>query len=140
MYNTYLEMDALIANFNRSTCIGDYSLNGCNFRMTYNSDVGCVVALQHIPLQSCIGEIFGEPQYIWDVVHCNYLLIDDDMIIDVSQQPTRQVLSFINENNQTVGVPNCEIVARDEGSKLRFFVFATSSIRAGEEIVYSIKS
>lgn len=130
-------MNELIAQFNRSTCI-EYTKTACNYDIEYDEFINGVRAKQYIQCGALIGEILGDPKYIWDMRHSEFIFIDEDMVVDVSKVLPRQILSFIREDNQSEYPYNCEIIVKDTPNELRFFLCATRVIYPNEEIVYKI--
>lgn len=110
----------------------------CNYEVEYDEFINGVITKQHIPSGACIGEIMGEPKYIWDMRHSEFIFIDEDMVVDVSKVLPRQILSFIREDNQSEYPYNCEIIVKDTPEEMRFFLYATRVIYPNEEIVYKI--
>lgn len=136
-------MDVLEASFQRCLSVSGYSLRGSNFLVSFDEETGRVVAHQDIPQGACIGEVFGTPCYIWDVGHAEYMFIDDDMVVDVSKEVPRQVLSLVRDDNQSECPCNCEISvmhspSEDPPCDIRFFLVAVRAIHAGDELVYDV--
>jgi hypothetical protein len=131
-------MDQLIADFQRATYVEPY--NDSVYGLAYDPSVRGVRALETIPAGSCIGEIMGEPKYVWDVTHSEFIFIDNDMIVDVSGCTPRPVLTMIQENNQTANPVNCSIVVEQDQFRCetRVYVYATRQIDEGQELVYDI--
>lgn len=135
---THKIMESLIACFNRQIEVSGYSQRGNHYDLRFDEVNGCVVTMQPIPANSCIGEIYGVPAYIWDMTHGEYVFIDEDMVLDVSGQPKRQILSLIRENNQTNEMPNCELIIESDEKTFHCYVVSTRPIQSGDEIVYVI--
>lgn len=130
--------DDLIAAFNRAMLVSGASNYACNYNLSCDGTDACVRTDTFIPSGACIGELYGEPRYIWDMTHSEYVFIDEDMVVDVSAQSPRQVLSFLREDNQSDQHVNAEIIVQETSEELHFYVFSTRPIFPGEEIVYRI--
>lgn len=131
-----ITMDMLIATFHRSVAV-DHE-NGSPFLLAI-SECGGVIAHEHIPVGSCIGELAGTPCYIWDIHHTEYIIVGEDMVLDLAHT-RRTVLSFVREENETSSPCNCRVAIESDVhmSKHRCFVYALRAIQPGEELVYAV--
>lgn len=136
-------MEEFVERFQRATHISsEYSLYGCHYRLLHDAEHGRILAGEMIPSHACIGEIFGQPAYIWEISHSEYVFIDDDWVLDVSRAHPRQVLSLLRDDNQSECPCNCEITLRESSqhpSGYQFFLIATRPIYVGEELVYAVE-
>lgn len=130
-------MDQLCADFVRATQLRVY--NPTNFHLHIGPEGG-VVADQKIPAYTCIGEIQGDPMYIWDMSHQDYIIVGEEFVLDVSKLTPRPILSWLREENQTDMVNNCVINTEFNHAtgEHKFFLFTTAPINEGDELVYSV--
>lgn len=68
--------------------------------------------------------------------HADYIIIDDDYVIDTSSCDHKYILSLIREDNQTMNPINCSIIVDDN----RVFLVAITNIMPGSELVYTIRN
>lgn len=131
-------MEQLIADLVKFTCLN--WKNDSHFSLEYHCDTQSVISNEFIRAGECLGELYGEPKYIWDVQHNEYMFVDEDMVIDVSKMIPRTVLTLIRDENLTENESNCEIIVyQDEMIReTRFFIYTTTDIFRGQEVVYSI--
>lgn len=126
-------MEQLIADFNRSTILT--FANHTHYDLIY--DAGGVFTRTPIAKGSIIGEVYGARAYIWEIDHSDYLIIDQDFVLDTSQLPIpRPILSMVREENSTNHMANCTIVTSEDGT--RFHLQATADIGTNCELVYYI--
>lgn len=120
-------MDGLIARF---------SLLGDSLPIYVGADGGVYCAAP-IPAGTMIGEVRGEPKYIWEIDHDRYVIVDEDYILDVTTE--YDVVSRIREENATANGANCTVVsvAGDNGQN-SFFFQAVTDIPAYTELVYYV--
>lgn len=130
-------MDQLCADFVRSTQLRVY--NPTPFHLYLGNDGG-VFSDQSIPSYTCIGEIHGEPMYIWDMSHQDYIIVGEEFVLDVSKLVPRPILSWLREDNQSDMMSNCVINTEFDYNTgdYRFFLFTTAPINEGDELVYSV--
>lgn len=133
-------MESLIADFGR--CNSITWKNDSVFDIEYNPVEKGVYTKERIGAGSCLGEIFGIPTYLWDVSHDQYMFIDEDMVLDVSMNIPRTVLTLLRDENQCAIAGNCTIVVQQDHDRAvtHFFIITITEIDAGEEIVYIVPS
>lgn len=132
-------LEELIADFNRATVLHWY--NPTPFHLSVQNGGG-VITHSFIPKNTTIGEIEGEPMYIWDMTHYEYIIVGDEYVLDVSKQSPRSILSYIREENQTDLPNNCTIITTNDYNtgNTRFFLQSIRDIQIDEELVYFVPS
>lgn len=130
-------MEQLCVDFARSTQLQVY--NPTSFHLYIGGEQG-VHAGQKIAAYTCIGELEGEPMYIWDIGHQDYIIVGDEFVLDVSQLSPRPILSWLREENQTDKFNNCVIrtVVDERTGDTRFFLWTTCPIQEDDELIYSV--
>lgn len=85
-----------------------------------------------------IGEITGNQVYIWETQHNEYILIENELVLDI-QQNKKNMLNHVREENCSNNPSNCYIhmVVRKDGST-HFYLCTKQDIFPHEELVYSI--
>lgn len=131
-------MDQLCADFVRSTQLRVY--NPTPFHLHIGPDGSGVIAGQNIPAYTCVGEIEGEPMYIWDMTHQDYVIVGEEFVLDVSKLSPRPILAWLREENQTDMMNNCVINTEFNQStgEHKFYLFTTVPVNEGDELVYSV--
>lgn len=124
-------------DFERATHIRIY--NPTPFHLYIGPERG-VHAGQKIPAYTCIGEIEGEPTYIWDMSHQDYIIVGDEFVLDVSKLLPRPILSWLREENQTDMFNNCMIQTEhnEHTGETRFLLYTTRPIEDGDELIYTV--
>ncbi len=132
-------MEDLIAEFNRATVLQWYNPTHFNLEVAVG---GGVLTNSFIKNGTVIGEIEGEPMYIWDMNHHDYIIVGDEFVLDVSRQSPRNILSYVREENQSNSPNNCiiETVVQVHTGDTRFFLQSIRDIHIGEELVYLVDS
>lgn len=131
-------MEELIAEFTRCNTLT--WKNDSMFELYYNAEEKAVIAKQRIRAGECLGEIYGLPTYLWDVKHDQYMFIDEDMVLDVSQNMPRTILTLLRDENQSHAPSNCTIVVQQahDRAMTHFYVITITDIYVGDEIVYNV--
>lgn len=125
-------MNDLIAEFNRVTALTVVNPTPYALVLQY----GGVYSESYIPKGTVLGEVFGTQAYIWEIDHGDYMMVDQDYVLDTSElKAPRSILTFVREENSTNNMANCTIVTTDGP---RFFLQTTSDIPIGAEVVYFI--
>ena len=129
-------MEELCSDFARSTQLQIH--NPTSFQLYLNVGGG-VFSSQQLFAHTCIGEIEGVPMYIWDVDHNDYMIVDDEFVVDVSQTCPRSILTWVRDENQSDAVANCVIRmdVNETTRETRFFLWTTARLDEGDELVYS---
>jgi hypothetical protein len=92
---------------------------------------------QIIMENTIIGEVYGDPAYIWEIQHTNYVLINNDMVLDVLRYMDLDI-SYVREENQSYQISNCYIrMITEKDCTTRFFLITKRVIMPNEELVYS---
>lgn len=126
-------MEQLIASFNRAVSISTST------PIQLVLEDGGVVTYSPISRGTVIGEVYGTPAYIWELDHSDYIIIDQDYVLDTSTLPSpRSILTMVREENNTHNMGNCTINTVTFAEGHRFFMQATSDIMPGSELVYYI--
>lgn len=122
-------MDALCSRF---------SLLGDSLPLYVAADGGVYCATP-IPAGMIIGEVRGEPKYIWEIDHERFVIVDKEYVIDVSSE--HSVVSRIREENATMNRANCTIVSvvgDSESGEASFFFQTVADIPEYTELVYYV--
>lgn len=115
-------MDALLNKFAQLSC-GHWPL--------YISSDGGVYCGVSIPQGTILGQIIGEPRYIWEIDHDRYMIVNRDYVIDVSGYG-HDIVTAVREENATMNAANCTIVDVDD----HFFLQTTVDVAPHTELVY----
>jgi len=84
-----------------------------------------------------IGELYGAPAYIWEIHNNSYILIDNEMVLDVRNHMDN-ILSYVREENQSYQASNCYIrMMTQKDGYIKFLLVSKSVILPHEEVVYS---
>lgn len=123
-------MEQLIADFNRVTSLSVSNPTPFDLRL----EDGGVVTYSYIPCNCIIGEIQGDPAYIWELNHSDFMIVSEEYVLDMSRSSfPRSILTMVREENASTNMANCTIVSCDGP---RFFLQATKNIVATSELVY----
>lgn len=139
-------MDDIISQLQRSLVIN--IVNNTPYDLYTNVDVSSLQSSEHVGVftrsyiakGSVIGEITGDPMYVWDVPHNDFIIVGEEFVLDMSKQVPRTILSYLREDNQSPYRSNCIIsqqVCYRTGDT-RFFLVAMSEIHPLEELVYTV--
>lgn len=114
--------------------------NDSYFSLEYDENTQSVISREYIAAGTCLGQIYGEPTYIWDITHSDYMFVDEDMVLDVSKNVPRTMLTLLRDDNQTNSLDNCAIHVEQDDKKFQtcFFVYTTRDIYPGQEVVNSV--
>lgn len=131
------QMEQLCLDFDRATHIQVY--NPTPFALYVGPESG-VHAGQYIPAYTCIGELEGEPMYIWEVGHQDYIIVGDEFVLDVSKLKPRPILAWLREENQSDMFNNCIVQTThdDRNGETRFFLYTIRPVNVDDELVYSV--
>ena len=84
-----------------------------------------------------IGEIYGDMSYIWEITHTDFIILDNDFVLDVKNYK-KNILNHIRENNETSNLCNCYIhMITNEKGTMKFYIVTKNIIMPHEELVYS---
>lgn len=131
-----MEIDNLADRFSNSMIITlynptHYQLFICNEGL-YTQEL--------IKANTILGELNGIPTYIWEIRHNNYIIIDDELILDV-QNCKGNMLNHVREENLTNNPSNCCIFMRHEkDNSSKFYLVCTKDIAINDEIVYDAQN
>jgi hypothetical protein len=116
--------------------------NDSYFSLVYDADTQRVIANEFIPAGSCLGQIHGIPMYVWDMTHCDYMFVDEDMVLDVSKNTPRTMLTFVRDDNLSAAPNNCTIHVEQDNAMFstQFYLYSTCDIHVGDEIVNAVPS
>lgn len=131
-------MEQLIADFNRATVLQWY--NPTFFHLHPDPDGG-VITQSRIVAGTRIGQLEGEPMYIWDMAHNDYIIVGDEFVLDISKQFPRNILHYVREENQSGNISNCVIVTEcnETTGETKFYLDSCRNIEPGEELVYIVQ-
>lgn len=116
---------------------GAAAATGGGFLVVLN---GHVYSRCYIPSGICLGEIIGRPEYIFDIGHSDYMIVCDELVLDLSGLVhPRSPLCYVHETNESPNPANAYIVVatNQNTGETRFFLHTAVPIQAGDEIVYS---
>ena len=133
-------MDDLGACFLRSVSIVGHNNRGCYYNLEYDPESGRVISATTVLKGAVLGALYGTPRYIWEVNHSEYIFVDEDLIVDVSHEVPRQILSLMRDDNQSDQPSNCEVRVEHLEDIMHFSVVATRNICPGDELVYAVQS
>ena len=136
-------MEDLLLSWSQKMTLSNTSIpNDSSFSLLYDANTQRVLANEFILAGSCLGQIYGIPMYIWDISHYDYMFVDEDMVLDVSQNVPRTMLTFVRDDNLSESPKNCVIhVEQDDTTfQTHFYLYATCDIHVGDEIVNAIPS
>jgi hypothetical protein len=87
-----------------------------------------------------VGELRGTPEYIQNVPHGDYVVLHDDLVLDMSTASPRSILTWIRSEYDAEKVGNCVIrmEVNEETHESRFYVWTTERVDEGDELVYII--
>lgn len=139
-------MDDLIAQLQRSLVIT--VVNNTSYDLYTTVDVSSLQSSEHVGVftrsfiakGAMIGELLGDPMYIWDMKHNDFIIVGEEFVLDMSNQNPRTILSYLREDNQSPYRSNCIIsqhVCYETGDT-RFFLVAMNDIHPQEELVYTV--
>jgi hypothetical protein len=98
---------------------------------------GAVYSGQTIRGDEIIGEIMGDPSYIWELNHNSYIIIDREFVLD-TRRYNDSIISYVREENETSNTSNCFVrIAIDHNGQARFLLVTKKEIQPCEELVYS---
>jgi hypothetical protein len=129
-------MDGLIAQFSRSTTLHFY--NPTQFELEFYNEG--VHTHNRIPADTVVGEIEGDPAYIWDISHNDYIIVGEDFVLDCSKLTPRPILTMVREENSTNEYANCMIVSvvNERTGYTKFFLKTIADVWEGTELVYTV--
>lgn len=133
--------DELCAEFTRATQLRVY--NPTLFDL-FIGDGGGVFSSQQIYKYTFIGELHGTPEYLSNVTHNDYLILDDVFVLDVSinvaTTSQRSILTWIRNECETDSPCNCIIrtEVNESTCESKFTLWSTERIDEGDELVYAI--
>lgn len=134
-----MSMEDLIYAFHRCNRVS--SLHPTPFALELQPGGG-VYTTQFLPAHTQLGEVHGDPMYIWDISHTDYMMVEEDMVLDLSNQHPRSILTYVREQNASPHPANCIFITQTchETGTNRFFLYTQEAIHMGEELVYSYPS
>ncbi len=126
-------VDHLIDNFSRSLNINIGNDTPYNI---YIKDGGLYSA-QVIQENTILGEIKGNPCYIWELDHTDYIIIEKEFVLD-TRLYKNHIISYVREENETSNLSNCLVrMTNDHNWQTRFLLMTKKTIVPFEELVYS---
>lgn len=132
-------MEQLAALMSRALHVS-HKETGSVFDIRYDGETRSVYSMEHIPRDTCIGFLEGSPMYIWDISHSEYIFVEEDLVLDMSEVSPRSILSFMHCEDETDNEANCVVVVDHNHvtCETRFFVKTICDIYPGHEVVYSV--
>lgn len=102
----------------------------------YIHDGGLYTA-DFIPKDTVIGDIVGDPAYIWEIRHNEYIVVDDEFVLDVHRHKSN-MLSHVREENLTRNLSNSFVYMQiGSNGETTFKLVTKTAIMPNHEIVYS---
>lgn len=109
--------------------------NPSQYRLYLNN--GGVYTSDAIPTEQVIGEISGSPCYIWEINHNEYIIMDDELVVDIRNYKTN-IMSYVREENMTTHPSNCYIrMFVQRNGHTQFFLISKTTIMPDQELVYN---
>jgi hypothetical protein len=128
-------MEELLAAFSTHCSLLPASVHINNY--LYLRDDNNVYTSIYIPANTVLGEIYGVIKNYFEVNHTQYMVLNDERVLDISEQilfyETRDIITFIAQDNWSWNHVNCVIERNDEG---RFYMKTTKPIDVHQELVY----
>lgn len=134
----HVNVDVLAAEFARASSLSH--VNDTLFSLEYDPVERMVVSRQFIPKGTRIGYVAGIPTYIWDITHAEYMFVNDEQVLDVSNLYPRPITTMIRNENDTWNHANSIMYVENDDDRHETMVslYATADIRPGDEIVYAM--
>jgi hypothetical protein len=133
-YAESTDMDELASMFMSANSISLYNPSHYNLYMMQ----GALFTSDPIHANSIIGEICGDRAYIWELNHDNYLLVNDELVLDIHRYMSN-MLSHVREENQTSAHSNCHIhMVSDTNGTIKFYLVCNRPIPPHTEVVYNV--
>lgn len=128
-----MEVDQLTDLFSKGAILTVRNYTG---RCLYLQEGG-VYTGEYLQKNTVIGDIQGDPAYLWDVSHRDFLFVDHDLVLDVHRFK-HNILSYIREENETSHVSNCFLqMDVDPLGNERFYLVTKTPIMPHQELVYN---
>lgn len=137
MYEYNIEQ--LAAQFGKTTTIN--IINTSPYYLKYNDEEQKVISNEWIYEGSRIGIIPGEPKYIWEISHSEYMFVNDEYIMDVSNLYPRPLITYIRNENESWTRANCIIKLENdnEGNPI-VAMYTIDKIYPNDELVYTVEN
>lgn len=134
------EIEHLVACFGRGSAIS--WKQDSPFELQYDGEMKAVIAREYIPTDTCLGYLEGLPMYVWDMNHSEYVFVQHDLVLDVSQLHPRPLLTLMRSEDESENHSNCMVIVEHnhDTHETRFPVYTTRPIRYGDEIVYQFEA
>lgn len=126
-------MDEFTEVFNNSVLISIH--NSSPYHLCVQQ--GALYSMEYIGENIVIGELQGTPCYIWEINHNEYIIVDDELVLNIQQYKT-SMLSHIREENMSSNPSNCYIrmvIKKDGGA--HFHLITKRPVLPGQELVYN---
>lgn len=127
------DVDELIDSFSKSVLINLY--NPSPYQL-YVKD-GALYTEVYIPPNHVLGELSGTPSYIWEMKHNDYIIVDDELVLNI-ENTKHNMLHFVQEENCSRNISNSRIWMQlsKDGDK-NFYLLSKNEIFPHQEIVYN---
>lgn len=126
-------VDDLTEYFANSTVLSLH--NPSQYRLYLNN--GGLYTADAITTEQIIGEIRGSPCYIWEINHNEYIIMDDELVVDIRNHKTN-IMSYVREENMTNHPSNCYIrMFVQLNGHTQFFLISKAIIMPDQELVYN---
>jgi hypothetical protein len=153
--------DLLLSSFAAGFQIGDDPDPALNFyipahvqphlRLIRDGAAHRVMCKSELPAEAFLGYVTGSYMYSWDIgcydAEAYLFVVDDDYVINVTEEATPSILAFVREGHCNGLTPNVGIVPEPmdvrgvaQGAKNagpRIGLKTLRAIRAGEELIYN---
>lgn len=98
---------------------------------------GALYSGQIIKEDTIIGEISGHPCYIWELNHNDYIIIDNELVLNTLFYK-ENILSYVREENETTNLSNCFIkMLIDKYDNKKFLLITKNIVLPCEELIYN---
>lgn len=129
--------DELCLEFARASRIDVFNPTGYSL---YIGDGGGVFTYERIYANTMLGELKGTPEFVFDITHFDYIILDSDYVLDVSKNQPRSILTWVRCDYNTSNASNC--IVRTEVDEIKretvVTLWTTRRIDVGEELVYRV--
>lgn len=128
-----MDVDDLSEYFSNSVTIN--LNNPSSYRLYINNRR--VYTEEYIPSNTVLGELNGKSTYIWEIKHNNYIIVDDELVLDI-EDTKNNILNMVQEENCSNNVSNSYIYMYTKtNGDVHFFIITKEHIMPNQEIVYS---
>jgi len=137
--NYHYNIDQLAAQFGKTTSIN--IINNTPYHLFYDDEMNSVKSEEYIMEGSKIGIVPGDPKYIWEISHSEYMFVNDEYIVDVSNLYPRPLITYIRNENESWTRANCIIrFENDQEGNPIVSMYTIEKIYPYDELVYTVEN